>query len=78
MVGDAPWLEPVRKVLETLVQIDRVVQRWTSNYTNARFGGFNGLFQAAGGVARRYRNTSTSVTMIYLVGCLAVSMLKSR
>lgn len=78
MVGDAPRLEPVRKALETLrVQMDRVVQRWTSNYTNARLEGFNGLFQAARARARGYRNTNTFISMIYLIGSPAGSMLKS-
>ena len=78
MVGDTPRLEPVRKALETLrVQMDRVVQRWTSNCTNARLEGFNGLFQAARARARGYRNTNTFISMIYPIGSPAGSMLKS-
>jgi transposase len=47
----------MRKALATLQNhIDRVVQRWTSTYTNARLEGFNGLFQAARARARGYRN----------------------
>lgn len=47
LVGDTPRLEPVRKAAATLkIHARRVVQRWTSTYTNARLEGFNGLFQA--------------------------------
>lgn len=78
LVGDTPGLEPVRKALATLENhIDRVVQRWTSTYTNARLEGFNGLFQAARARARGYRNTATFITMIYLIGSPAGSILKS-
>ena len=78
LVGDTPGLEPVRKALATLKNhIDRVVQRWTSTYTNARLEGFNGLFQAARARARGYCNTATFITMIYLIGSPAGSILKS-
>ena len=78
LVGETPALEPVRKALATLsTHIDRVVQRWTSTYTNARLEGFNGLFQAARARARGYRNTETFMTMIYLIGSPAGSILKS-
>ena len=53
------------------------MQRWTSTYTNARLEGFNGLFQAARARARGYRNTETFMTMIYLIGSPAGSILKS-
>ena len=78
LVGDTPRLEPVRKALATLkTHIARVVQRWTSTYTNARLEGFNGLFQAARARARGYRNAETFMTMIYLIGSPAGSILKS-
>ena len=78
LVGDTPRLEPVRKALATLkTHIERVVQRWTSTYTNARLDGFNGLFQAARARARGYRNAETFMTMIYLIGSSAGSILKS-
>jgi transposase len=68
----------VRKALATLkTHIERVVQRWTSTYTNARLEGFNGLFQAARARARGYRNAETFMTMIYLIGSPAGSILKS-
>jgi len=78
LVGATPRLEPMRKALATLKNhIDRVVQRWTSTYTNARLEGFNGLFQAARARARGYRNTDTFITMIYLIASPAGSILKS-
>jgi transposase len=78
LVGDTSGLEPMRKALATLKNhIDRVVQRWTSTYTNARLEGMNGLFQAARARARGYRNTDTFITMIYLIGSPAGSILKS-
>jgi len=78
LVGDTPRLEPVRKALATLkTHARRVVQRWTSTYTNAWLEGFNGLFQAARARARGYRNTDTFIAMIYLTGSPAGSILKS-
>jgi len=78
LVGDTPGLEPMRKALATLKnQIDRVVQRWTSTDTNARLEGMNGLVQTARARARGYRNTDTFITMIYLIGSPAGSILKS-
>ncbi len=68
----------MRKALATLKnQIDRVVQRWTSTYTNARLEGMSRLFQAARAIARGYRNTNTFITMIYLIGSPAGSILKA-
>jgi transposase len=61
-------LEPVRKALETFERhLGRILQRWTSTHANARLEGLNGLFQAARARARGYRNTSTFITMIYLI-----------
>ncbi len=45
--------------------------------TNARLEGFNGLFQRIRPRARGYRNTDTFITMIYLIGSPAGSILKS-
>ena len=45
-VGDAPRLEPVRRG-SLKAQACRVVQRWTSNYTNRCLRAFNGLIQLA-------------------------------
>ena len=61
-------LEPVRKALETFERhLGRILQRWTSTHANARLEGLNGLFQAARARARGYRNTTTFITMIYLI-----------
>jgi len=67
-LNDAPELEPVRKALESLERHrQRILQRWTSTYTNARMEGLNSLFQAARARARGYRNNDTFVTMIYMI-----------
>lgn len=61
-------LEPVRTALDTVVtHAERILQRWTSNHSNARLEGLNGLFQAARARARGYRNTATFATIIYLI-----------
>jgi len=68
----------VRKALATLkTHARRLVQGWTSSYTNARLEGFTALFQAARARARGYRNTATFITMSYLTGSPASSILKS-
>lgn len=55
----------------------RVIQRWTSTYTNARLEGLNSLFQAARNRARGYRNNETFIAMIYMIASPAGSILKS-
>ena len=61
-------LEPVRKALETFENHPhRILQRWASTHTNPRLEGLNGLFQAARSRARGYHNTTTFMTMIYLI-----------
>jgi len=78
LVGESRLLEPVRKALRTLeTHAQRIVRRWTSTYTNARLEGLNGLFQAARARARGYRNTQTFITMIYMIGSPAGTILKS-
>jgi len=68
MLTDAPELEAIRKALNTLeTHIYRILQRWTSTYSNARMEGLNSLFQAARSRARGYRNNQTFITMIYLI-----------
>jgi len=68
MLRDAPELEAIRKALNTLeTHIYRILQRWTSTYSNARMEGLNSLFQAARSRARGYRNNQTFITMIYLI-----------
>jgi transposase len=68
MLTNAPELDAIRKALKTLhTHIHRILQRWTSTYSNARMEGLNSLFQAARARARGYRNTQTFSTMIYLI-----------
>lgn len=68
MLTDAPELEAIRKALNSLeTHIYRILQRWTSTYSNARMEGLNSLFQAARSRARGYRNNQTFITMIYLI-----------
>ena len=78
LIGESPFLEPVRKALVTLEKhAERVVRRWTSTYTHARMEGLNSLFQAARARARGYRNTGTFITMTYMIASPAASILKS-
>ncbi len=71
-------LEPVRKALRTLEKhAERILQRWSSTYTNARMEGLNSLFQAARARARGYRNTGSFITMIYMIASPAADILKS-
>lgn len=68
MLTNAPELDAIRQALNTLqAHIHRILQRWTSTYSNARMEGLNSLFQAARARARGYRNTQTFSTMIYLI-----------
>ena len=77
-IGSSDALEPVRKALATLEKhSERILQRWTSTYTNARMEGLNSLFQAARSRARGYRNTATFITMIYMIASPAAEILKS-
>ena len=77
-LGDCSVLEPVRKAVSTVeAHIDRILQRWTSTYTNARIEGLNSLFQAARSRARGYRNTETFMTMIYMIASPVANILKS-
>ena len=77
-IGDIKALEPVRKALGTLEKhAERILQRWSSTYTNARMEGLNSLFQAARARARGYRNTGSFITMIYMIASPAAEILKS-
>ena len=68
MLTDAPELEAIRNALKTLEDHrQRILQRWSSTYTNARMEGLNSLFQAARARARGYRNDQTFITMIYMI-----------
>jgi len=78
MIGDSVLLEPVTKARETLGRnVERVVRRWTSTYTNVHLEGLNSLFQAARARARGYRNNETFLSMIYMIASPAGSILKS-
>ncbi len=67
-IGEEALLAPVKKALRTFHDnIERILRRWTSRYSNARLEGLNGLFQAARARARGYRNTQTFIAMIYLI-----------
>ncbi len=77
-IGEINTLEPVRKALRTLEKhAERILQRWSSTYTNARMEGLNSLFQAARARARGYRNTGSFITMIYMIASPAAEILKS-
>ncbi len=77
-IGDEAILEPVRKALETFEKhLERILQRWSSTHSNARLEGLNGLFQAARARARGYRNTTTFITMIYLIAASLVNLFES-
>ncbi|WP_235059138.1 transposase [Vibrio sp. SS-MA-C1-2] len=57
-IGSSDALEPVRKALATLEKhSERILQRWTSTYTNARIEGLNSLFQAASPAAEILKST---------------------
>lgn len=62
-------LDPVRRALGTVAtHAERIIQRWTSTFSNARLEGLNGIFKAARARARGYRKTRTFITIIYLIG----------
>ena len=68
LLADEAILAPVRKALASFKNhLERILRRWSSNHSNARLEGLNGLFQAARARARGYRNTTTFATMIYLI-----------
>ena len=75
-----PLLDPVRRALRTFgTHIERIVQRCgASAHSNARLEALNGLFQAARSRARGYRNTTTSLTIIYLLGSARRSPISSN
>jgi len=67
-IADNPMLEKLRQAVETVEKHqERILQRWTSTYNNARLEALNGIFKAARARARGYRNVATFITMIYLI-----------
>lgn len=78
LLADQAILAPVRKALASFENhLERILQRWSSNHSNARLEGLNGLFQAARARARGYRNTTTFATMIYLIAAPLGDLLQS-
>jgi transposase len=53
-----------------------ILRRWTSNHSNARLEGLNGIFQAARARARGYRNVFTFMTMIYFIAAPLGELIK--
>jgi len=67
-IAGNPLFETLQKALETVEKHQsRILERWTSNYNNARLEALNGIFKAARARARGYRNVDTFITMIYLI-----------
>lgn len=78
LVAKCPLLGPVRKALNTFEEhLPRIMRRWESLLSNARLEGLNSLFQAARSRARGYRNVTTFITMIYLIGAPITELLKT-
>ena len=60
--------EKLRKAVDTAEKHqERILERWTSTYNNARMEALNGIFKAARARARGYRNVATFITIIYLI-----------
>lgn len=78
LITDNPVFEAARNAVATVEKhLERILERWTSNLSNARLEAFNGLFQAARARARGYRNIDTSITMIYLIAAPIEKCVKS-
>ena len=78
VIGEEAILEPVKSALRTFhANLERILQRWKSTYSNARLEALNGLFQAARARARGYRNTQTFIAMIYLIAAPLGDLFKS-
>ena len=76
---DTKTLAPVLKAFMTLEEhAHLILSRWTSNHSNARLEGLNGIFQAARARARGYRNVFTFMAMIYLIAALLGELIKSH
>ncbi len=78
LVGESKLLNPMHKALRTFQEhLPRILRRWESLLSNARLEGLNSLFQAARSRARGYRNVTTFITMIYLIGAPIAELLPS-
>ena len=58
-------------------QQERILERWTSTYSNARMEALNGIFKAARARARGYRNVATFITIIYLIAAPLGNLINS-
>jgi transposase len=77
-ISDNPVFEKLRKAVETVdKQQERILERWTSTYSNARMEALNGIFKAARARARGYRNVATFITMIYLIAAPLGNLINS-
>jgi transposase len=75
---NSPLLAPIVTALETVEKHkDRILQRWSSTYSNARMEALNGIFKAVRARARGYRNVQTFISMIYLTAAPIGQLLKS-
>jgi len=62
-------LAPVQKVVDMVKRhYTQILNRWVSDYSNARLEALNGIFQLARKRARGFRNTDYFIQMIYLIG----------
>ena len=77
-INDDPVFEKLRKAVETVdKQQKRILERWTSTYSNARMEALNGIFKAARARARGYRNVATFITIIYLIAAPLGNLINS-
>ncbi len=77
-VNDDLVFEKLRKAVETVdKQQKRIMERWTSTYSNARMEVLNGIFKAARARARGCRNVATFITIIYLIAAPLGNLINS-
>jgi hypothetical protein len=85
LVGEVSLLGPIRKALTAfeghLARASCAAGSHCSQSVialKARLESMNGLFQATGAGARRYRNGGFFITMIYLIGAPITAMLEKQ
>ena len=77
-INDDPVFEKLRKAVETVdKQQKRILERWTSTYSNARMEALDGIFKAARARARGYRNVAIFITIIYLIAAPLGNLINS-
>ncbi|CAO0823485.1 hypothetical protein DFAR_3720003 [Desulfarculales bacterium] len=65
---DTKTLPPVLKAFMILEEHPHLIlTSWTSNHSNVRLEGLNGIFQATRARVRDYRNVFNFMTMIYFI-----------